>query len=203
MDGEKQHLAQFRKSMKKFTATGNTTFSVVDYAKPYAFGRLNNDIVVLLSSLGVTDEKLLNKQKEYFTWIEKASEDPIKAVDFLSCLEHYQWAERVLLDGIDDAEVSRKIRSQQLQETASFRNERGKNRSRMIIHKSRLLFGICDPSQVLKEGEVHIRITAGGRGASTPVHGDVLVVRNPCLHPGELLYRTQSNLPAYVVQVIV
>ncbi|KAL0569074.1 hypothetical protein V5O48_012901, partial [Marasmius crinis-equi] len=181
-------LAQFRKSMKKFSTTMNTTFSVVDYARPYAFGRLNNDVIVLLSSLGITNEKLIAKQQEYHTWISEASSDPVKAFTFLSSMEEYGLAEKVLLNSLDDPEVQNGIRSRQLREVASFKAEKnGKNRARMIIHKSRLLFGVCDPFGVLKEGEVHIRITTARGGPSTPIHGDVLVVRNPCLHPGDCL----------------
>lgn len=188
LDKEKKHLVQFRKSMKKFSTTENHTFSVVDYSKPYAFGRLNNDIIVLLSSLGITNEKLLAKQQAYFHWISSASEDPTKAVDLSSSMDRYALAERVLLNGLNDPEISQAIRSLQMSEIANFRNDRDKIRSRMIIEKSRLIFGVCDPFQVLKEGEVHIRITMSRKGPSTPIHGDVLVVRNPCLHPGKLSF---------------
>ncbi|KAF8439377.1 RNA dependent RNA polymerase-domain-containing protein [Boletus edulis BED1] len=185
MDKEKKYLAKFRKSMKKFTTTQDHSFSVVGYSKPYAFGRLNNDIIVLLSSLGVTNEKLVAKQEAYFRWIEEASTDVAKAVDFASCLDQYDVAERVLLNGLDDPTVSAQIRRVQMAEISQFlKNERP--RARMIIHKSRLLYGVCDPFKVLKEGQVHIRITSQ-KGATTPINGDVLVVRNPCLHPGDCL----------------
>uniref|UniRef100_A0A0W0GCD2 Putative RNA-directed RNA polymerase n=1 Tax=Moniliophthora roreri TaxID=221103 RepID=A0A0W0GCD2_MONRR len=190
MDKNKNHphLAEFRKSMKKFSTTRNHTFSVVDYSKPYAFGRLNNDIIVLLSSLGITNEKLLGKQRQYHDWITEASVDPIKAFMFLSASEDHELAERVLLDGLDDPHIINAIRRKQAKEVASFKGERThKDRTRMIIQKSRLLFGVCDPFRVLKEGEAHIRITTGRSGPSTPIHGDVLVVRNPCLHPGDCL----------------
>ncbi|KAG7097929.1 hypothetical protein E1B28_005240 [Marasmius oreades] len=200
------HLAEFRKSMKKFTTTKNTTFSVVDYSKPYVCGRLNNDIIVLLSSLGITNENLIKKQQEYHTWITEAPTDPIKAFTFLSSMEEYQLAEKVLLDGLDDPTVQRGIKSRQDREVASFKGEKNnKNRSRMIIQKSRLLFGVCDPFGVLKEGEVHIRITTARAGPSTPIHGDVLVVRNPCLHPGDCLklraahYKELSHLTDCIV----
>lgn len=187
-------LAQFRQSMKKFSTTQNTTFSVVDYSQPYAFGRLNNDIIVLLSSLGITNDKLLSKQRDYFQWISDATQNVVKAVDFLSCLGQYPLAERVLLSGLDDPEVSKAIRKWQLSEIASFRNKSDKNRSRMMIHKSRLIFGVCDPYKVLKEGEVHIRITTSRNGPATPIHGDVLVVRNPCLYPGWFIRVISSKL---------
>jgi hypothetical protein len=183
LDLAKQHLAHFRASMKKFTAIGDITFSVVDYSKPYAFGRLNNDIVVLLSSLGVSNEALLKKQSEYFSWIEGASTDINNAVDFLSCIDKFELAERVLLDGLDDPRIQKEIQGAQNREVGSF-GKKNKTRVRMMLQKSRLLFGVCDPYGVLEEGEVHVRFTAH-QGATTLHEVDVLVVRNPCLHPGE------------------
>lgn len=183
-DQDQRVLAQFRRSMKKFSTTTNTTFSVVDHSLPYAFGRLNNDIIVLLSSLGISNESLLAKQEEYFNWISKASRDPIYAVDFLSCLGEHDLAKRVLLDGIENDAISKKVSSLQRAEINNFK-KRDKMRARMIIHKSRLIFGVCDPYGILKEGQVHIRITSTRKGPTTPINGDVLVVRNPCLHPGE------------------
>ncbi|KAK7050249.1 RdRP-domain-containing protein [Favolaschia claudopus] len=199
------HLVHFRQSMKKFTATQNTTFSVVDHSTPYSFGRLNNDIIVFLSSLGITDEALLAKQESYFQWIRDASTDAIRAVDFLSSLNEYTLAERVLLDGLQDPKVSKAILSIQQREIGGFINVRNKDRSRMIIQKSRLIFGVCDPFGVLKEGEVHIRITTARKGPSTPIHTDVLVVRNPCLHPGDCLKLRAVHRPelSHLVDCIV
>jgi regulator of nonsense transcripts 1 len=151
---QNNHLVHFRRSMKKFSTTQNTTFSVVDHSAPYSFGRLNNDIIVLLSSLGITDDALLAKQDAYFQWIRDAATDPVVALDFLSSLNAYGLAERVLLDGLDDPRVAAAVRSLQLKEIGSFKNDRNKDRSRMIVKKSRLIFGVCDPFGVLKEGEV-------------------------------------------------
>lgn len=193
LDKTTRKLAQFRKSMKKFNATIDNTFSVVGHSRPYSFGRLNNDIIVLLSSLGVSNERLLEKQKEYFEWVSDASKDPMKAVDFLSCLDNYPLAEKVLLNGLDHPDIKKDIRRLQSSEVSRARDENSKKyKSRIMIHKSRRLFGVCDPFQVLKEGEVHIRITVARKGAATPIHGDVIIVRNPCLHPGEKNSKSKS-----------
>ncbi|GLB39377.1 putative RNA dependent RNA polymerase [Lyophyllum shimeji] len=204
LDVEKRHLVQFRKSMKKFSTTADRTFSLVNYSRPYTFGRLNNDVIVLLSSLGITNDKFLAKQQEYFDWITNASEDAVKAVDFLFAHGENELAERVLLDGLDHPIVSREIRARQLAETAKFRNEKGKSKARIFIRNSRRLFGVCDPYQVLKEGEVHIRI-ATPKGPSTLIHGDVIVVRNPCLHPGDCLKlrAVQNNKLAHLIDCVV
>jgi len=185
-DKETTHLrlAEFRKSMKKFNAFGDHSFSVVGYSKPYSFGRLNNDIVVLISSLGVTDEMFLAKQQAYLDWIKSATTDPESAMDFLSSVDKYPLAERVFLDGLNE-ETLREIRKLQVDEFSRHHDKETKKfKTRMLIHRSRRLYGVCDPFGVLKEGQVHIRITAGRKGPSTPIHGDVLVIRNPCLHPG-------------------
>lgn len=192
LDKDGQSHVHFRDSMKKFTATSDNTFSVVGYSQPYAFGRLNNEIVTLLWSLGVSKEKLIAKQEAYFEWIRMASEDVSSAVDFLSCLGQYPLAERVLLNGIDDDDVAKSIRKAQLSEVSNFRKN-DKNRVRMMIQKSRLLYGVCDPFQVLNEGQVHIRITTSRKGPSTPLNCSVLVVRNPCLHPGTLCFHSSGR----------
>ena len=142
----------FRKSQKKFTATQNDTFSVVNHSAPFAFARLNNDIVVLLSSLGVTTEKFLEKQKAYHEWILKASDDWEVAFDLLSGLGRYQLAERLLLDGIDSKQVREEINKLQNSEIHGFKKN-DRMRVRMLVAKSRFLFGICDPYGVLREGE--------------------------------------------------
>lgn len=186
LDAQKKAFIHFRSSQKKFAATGGNTFSVVDYSIPYAFGRLNDDIIVLLASLGITTERLVSKQEAYFKWITEAGTSWEVAFDFLSSMGHLPLAERLLLEGIDSPPVISKIHAIQNSELASFRKN-DHVRTRMLIHKSRLLFGVCDPYQVLQEGEVHVRISVPRKGATTLQQIDLLVVRNPCLHPGDCL----------------
>ncbi|KAF9521888.1 RNA-dependent RNA polymerase, partial [Crepidotus variabilis] len=62
LDKEKKHLAEFQKSMKKFTTAVDHTFSVVGHLRLYTFGRFNNNVIVLLSSLGITDEVFVFRQ---------------------------------------------------------------------------------------------------------------------------------------------
>ncbi|EJD42902.1 RNA-directed RNA polymerase [Auricularia subglabra TFB-10046 SS5] len=198
-------LAQFRRSMKKFNATLDDTFTVVGYSTPYAFGRLNNDVIVLISSLGITNETLLAKQAEYFDWLLRAVSDVSCAVDLLSCLGDFAMAERVLLDGLDADHVQKALAGIVSREVKSFRKDNGRLRSRMIIRKSRLLFGVCDPFGVLREGEVHVRVSAGRQPATTLTHCDVLVVKNPCLHPGDVLklHAVENPRLAHLVDCVV
>jgi hypothetical protein len=184
LDAERKYLASFRGSMKKFTTDVDHRFSVVNHSRPYVFGRLNNDVIVLLSSLGVSNDAIRAKQQEYFNWVEAASEDPVKAIDMLYCLGQYELADNVLLKGLDDPAVFQRVTRAQAAEIAGFKKGGEKFKSRMIIRNARRLYGVCDPYGVLREGEVHIRITVSRRGETTPINADVLVIRNPCLHPG-------------------
>ncbi|KAJ3928984.1 MAG: RNA-directed RNA polymerase [Lentinula lateritia] len=190
MDKEKEHYIEFRKSMKKFKSTIDNTFAVVGYSTPYSFGRLNNEIVVLLSSLGVTNEVLLAKQQAYFTWIEQATSDLVQGFEFLVSLgpKYLAEAEHLFLDGFTP-ELLNLIRKAQNSEMASFNknDDAKKERVRMLVHKSRRLYGVCDPHRVLREGQVHVRVSTSRNGTSTIFGTDVIVVRNPCLHPGDIL----------------
>ena len=182
----KQCVVQFRASQRKFRATNDNTFSVVAYSAPYSYARLNNEIVVLLASLGISSETFLKRQDQYHEWIRVATTDWQVAFNILCALKQYDSAERLILEGLESREVQQKIRSAQMAEIGAFKKKE-KFRARMIIPKSRFLFGVCDPYGVLNEGEVYVRVSVPRKGVTTLTNTQVLVVRNPCLHPGDCL----------------
>ncbi|KAF2495767.1 hypothetical protein BU16DRAFT_356202 [Lophium mytilinum] len=94
-------------------------------------------------------------------------------------------AERLLIEGTET--VQSHIRKLVKDEQTKMINKRGEQKSRIFIQKSRLLFGICDPYGVLKDGQCYVRVTAHLDGEPrTIINTEVLVTRNPCLHPGDL-----------------
>jgi len=94
-------------------------------------------------------------------------------------------AERLLLDGVES--VGPEIRKLVREERLKLLDKRGENRCRILVPRSRLLFGICDPRDVLREGECFVRVTMDTDGQPRTLTGtEVLVTRNPCLHPGDL-----------------
>ena len=192
-----QTLVQFRHSMRKFKvgADGDNTFSVVDdggFSKPFVYGRLNNDVVTLLSSLGITNETFLRKQNEYLEKLGRAHTTYETAFEVLSAIGKHEEAERVLLDGLDHPQVQRSIKSAISKEIAAFKKENQKKKIRMVVEESRYVFGVCDPLGVLKAGEVFANFTMT-RGGVRALHGIyVLVYRNPCMHPG----RCWNELPS-------
>lgn len=84
----------------------------------------------------------------------------------------------------------------QKDERSSFFDEEDKSKIKvhMFIKDSRLLFGVCDFSGKLREGECFVRYSESIEDESGRpmvcqkkiLSGKVLVGRNPCLHPGDI-----------------
>lgn len=113
-------------------------------------------------------------------------------------------AEQLLLDGVQS--VQDKVRRLVKIEFSKLLNKRDEQRCRILIPKSRLLFGICDPKALLRDGECFVRITKEGDGKSMTICGaDVIVTRNPCLHPGDIQKYRAVHHPelAHLVDCIV
>ncbi|KAH0496869.1 hypothetical protein TgHK011_004213 [Trichoderma gracile] len=176
---------KMRKSMKKFSGGDDLSFSVVEYSKPYVFGHLNDEVVVLLDALGISRQTLLRKQQEHLNFLAQAYHNPVIAFRILCHLNMPEVAEKVIIDSLDAVRptISRLIKA----EYDKMLNKRDEQRCRILIPKSRLLFGVCDAWGVLKPGQCAVKVTMDGDGQPYALKGmKVLVTRNPCLHPGDL-----------------
>ncbi|KAF2757684.1 RdRP-domain-containing protein [Pseudovirgaria hyperparasitica] len=196
--------AKFRESMLKFKDAADLSFSVVAYSKPYTFGYLNDQIVLLLSALGISNDVLLQKQNQYLDFLARAADENnlMLAFQFLSYCDRTDLVETLLMEGADAVKLS--TRKLVLQEYDKMLNKKGEPKCRIMLPKSRLIFGICDPSSAmnlpgrLREGECMVRVTEIGDGiARTVVNTEVLVTRNPCLHPGDLQKFKAVEIPEW------
>lgn len=156
----------------------------IDFIQPYTYGYLNDEVIVLLHALGVSREVMKIKQEDHFRFLADASRDPRSAFRFLSYLNMPHLAERVLLESLDS--VRSMIQGLVKNEYAKMLNKRAEQKCRILIPKSRLLFGVCDAWDVLKEGECAVKVTMEGGQPSALKGCEVLVTRNPCLHPGDM-----------------
>ena len=128
---------------------------------------------------------MYRKQQEYFDSLSTAIVNPIVAFRFLTYSNNMGLAERVLLDGIEP--IRDQLTKSINQEFGKLLNKRGVEKCRIMIPKSRLLFGVCDSMNVLREGECAVKVTMDGDGQPMALKGmEILVTRNPCLHPGDL-----------------
>ncbi|EXJ72719.1 uncharacterized protein A1O5_03866 [Cladophialophora psammophila CBS 110553] len=191
---EKGLWLKLRKSMKKFSGTDDMSFAVVAYSKPYTYGYLNDEIMLLLNSLGIDAAVFTKKQKEYFGFLDQSRTDPVCAFRLLSSLGMAAEAEKLLIEGME--KVERTIRKTVVQEYGRMLNKHQEQKTRILIPRSRLLFGVCDPYGLLKADECFLRVTLEELGAPLTITGfDVLVSRNPCLHPGDLRKLKAVNRP--------
>ncbi|KAK5170250.1 uncharacterized protein LTR77_004836 [Saxophila tyrrhenica] len=198
-----QFQVQFRQSMKKFTTATDNSFSVVECSKPYSFGYLNDEVILLLHSLGISAEMLHRKQAEYLHFLDQVSGgDPRAAFRFLSYQSEIGLAEKLLIDGVESVMPS--LQKMVGQERAKMLSKRDVQRCRIMIPNSRLLFGVCDPFSTgdargrLKPGTCFVRITDDATGeARTIINTEVMVTRNPCLHPGDLQKFRVVDIPGF------
>ncbi|KAI1386231.1 RNA dependent RNA polymerase-domain-containing protein [Hypoxylon trugodes] len=178
-------LLKLRKSMKKFSGGDDYSFSVVEYSKPYTFGFLNDEVVILLHSLGIPQSVLLKKQEQHFEFLATATRDERAAFRFLSYVNMPDLAEKVVMESLDS--IRPRVNALVNSEFDKMLNKREEQKCRILVPQSRLLFGVCDAWGVLKEGECAVKVTTDGDGQPRALKStEVLVTRNPCLHPGDL-----------------
>lgn len=144
----------FRSSMRKFKGSSNETFGVLEYSKPFTYGFLNGEIVTLLSALGVGDQVFLALQDQYLEKLKNALSDQQTAFYFLCAKERFDLAEDVALEGL-----TKKVREQvgsliKMELKTFYKNKNGveKEKVRIWMVNSRILFGVCDYTGTLQEG---------------------------------------------------
>lgn len=94
-------------------------------------------------------------------------------------------AEQLLLKGHES--VKKSIRSLVSSVHNAMINKRDEQRCRIMVPNSRLLYGVADSRNILREGECAVTVTLHGDGRPRSLSGaEVLVSRNPCLHPGDV-----------------
>lgn len=141
--------------------------------------------MLLLHALGITSEVLVEKQRSFFDLLSSATKDPLAAFAYLCSINETDLAEKLVVEGLES--VARQLQKFVAQEHGKMINKRGEEKCRILVPSSRLLFGVCDPRGVLKPGECYVRVTQNAHGQPLTITGaNVLIARNPCLHPGDL-----------------
>lgn len=121
--------------------------------------------------------------------------DPSTAFMLLCSLGRLDLVERLVLSGLET--ITNSLHGLVSREYTKMLNKKGEKKCRILVPSSRLLFGICDSRAILEEGECFLRITEETSGGLPhTIHNcEVLVTRNPCLHPGDLRKLKAVNRP--------
>ena len=199
----KNDSCEFRKSMNKFSYTGPDDFYVVDHAKPYTIGRLNNQIIILLSALGIEDDVFLKKQVEHYHRLEAMFTEMSIAFEYLLATGKVELAGELFERGFTEEvnrhlkeaykhelKTSMKIKKRRTTEGPSHVNS---EKIRILVEKSRVVFAAADPTKKLGENQCFFRPTINNQ--STTVVGHIFCVRNPCYHAGDIVILEAVDIP--------
>ncbi|KAJ8568981.1 hypothetical protein K7X08_037196 [Anisodus acutangulus] len=200
-----------RKSMLKYESN-NIKLDVLGWSK-YQPCYLNRQLVTLLSTLGVKDYVLEQKQNEAVDQLDAILHDSFKAQEALELMspgENTNILKEMLNCGyMPDAEP---FLSMMLQTFRASKLLDLRTRTRIFIPKGRSTMGCLDESRTLEYGQVFVQFTGAGSrqfyedshpfNDSRPANynfilkGNVVVAKNPCLHPGDIRVLRAVDVPA-------
>ena len=192
-----------RPSMIKFETKSFPKICVCEFSRPYTFGYLNRQLIYLLSGLGVEDKNLLDVQKEYFEMMRMVDTDVDAAVTFLQWSNEFVEAERIAHASktqkdvlLHDKEIAKFLNSMKrsfIRKDAKDMKEGKKEKLRILIKKSRRLFGVCDETRTLKYGQCFLRVTIDG--VPKTIKGRIVSGRTPCYLLGDIKILEAIDVP--------
>ena len=174
-----------RPSMEKFKTHSHPYLCVCDYSKPYTFGNLNKQYIMLLSSLGVPDDVFVKLHNEHLNCLRMLTHDSEAAIRTLQWQNKFDIAQMIMTAGalkkLSEKQYSFVIKSlKEVKQKEASRVEK----LRILVPKSRNIFGVCDPYKILRYGECFIRVTIDG--LQKTLTGKVVVCKNPCYLAGDV-----------------
>ncbi|OWM90727.1 hypothetical protein CDL15_Pgr021032 [Punica granatum] len=199
-----------RRSMRKYESS-DTKLNVLAWSK-YQPCFLNRQIITLLSTLGVPDGVFEQKQREAVDQLDSILTDPLKAQEALDLMapgENTEVLKQMLVCGYEpDKEpfLSMMLRTFRASKLFVLRKKTG-----IFIPEGRSMMGCLDETQTLEYGQVFVQFsrrklgqlqdntymhTGTASDESFVVQGQVVVAKNPCLHPGDVRVLRAVNVPA-------
>ncbi|KAL7618133.1 hypothetical protein Lser_V15G01686 [Lactuca serriola] len=197
-----------RPSMNKFESD-HTVLEICSWTRLQP-GFLNRQIITLLSALNVKDDIFWNMQMKMVKKLNLMLTDTDVAFDVLtaSCAESGNTASIMLGAGFKPQSephlrgMLSSIRVAQLEDL--------REKSRIFVQDGRWLMGCLDELGVLEQGQCFIQVSNpsvencfakhGSRFCDTDrnlkvIEGNVVIAKNPCLHPGDVRVLKAVNVP--------
>ncbi|CAD8126681.1 unnamed protein product [Paramecium sonneborni] len=197
-DDLSKNTIELRRSMVKFNPSlmndgqYSTMISLLDYNK-YRGGYLNRQIIILLVTLGIQDSVFMQFQKEYLEKIQNLS--AIDSSIYKHFLVDYNGELQGLPSIIDNIRLMIKADLNEknnifIKKVLDRLKRRGlmqlRTKCNILIDKAARVLGVVDDYNILNEGEVVCIVKISQDSIHTYVEGEIIVVRNPCLHPGDV-----------------
>lgn len=174
-----------RPSMNKFDCIEHPFIGICDYSKPYTFGHLNKQFIMLLSGLGVNDSVFEEMQNKHLSILTNMLVNPESAIHILQWQNMFVLAQCIIRVGSinelpQNERVSVMRRLKRLQTSMIAKVEK----LNILVPKSRNIFGVCDPFGLLDYRKCFLRLTISGK--PTTIRGQVVVCKNPCYLLGDI-----------------
>ncbi|KAJ4959767.1 hypothetical protein NE237_019677 [Protea cynaroides] len=161
---------------------------------------LNREIISLLSTLGIEDEKIELMQREQIRLLDEMLINRQAALYVLECMggDYKTVLANMLLNGYEPSVepfLSMMLRAHREYQLSDLRSK-----CRIFVPKARVLVGCLDETGMLDYGQVYVRVTITNAERQSSDHsffqkvdqttsiivGKVVVTKNPCLHPGDI-----------------
>jgi len=180
-----------RKSMKKFESGTKPLDSIwlCNYSRPYSYGKLNRQFIMLLSSLGIDNDIFLRKQEEYYKMVESMTTSKEVAIKMLLWDNKPDKARELekCLDFHSHGDLYKNIcKLQQKHIEKLFKLS-------VFIEDSRYVFGVCDQCDILEYGHCFIRPTI--RGKPHTIIGNIVIAKSPCYLLGDIRVLKAIDVP--------
>lgn len=210
---------QFRKSMQKFTIPDErmrqtcTTFGVVKCSRPYTIGYLNKQITMLLADSGVKHSYLTGLQNDFHATLRELCGTEESAGYYLRIKGEGKLVKWLHEYGLQSQRLQRELKSLRAKEIKKMQKDNtgdggdnanvtqnAKCKLRVLVPKSRVVFGACDPFNELEHGQCVFQPTLFDevQFAEFQTAQEVMVVRNPCYYPGDIrVLKLVKDKPQY------
>ncbi|KAJ4710077.1 RNA-dependent RNA polymerase [Melia azedarach] len=185
-----------RKSMCKYKSE-STSLDILAHSK-YQPCFLNRQLITLLSTLGVGDNVFERKQKDCVAQLDAVLTNPVKAYEALELMssgENTDVLKELLTCGYKPD--SEPFLSMMLQTFRASNLLDLRMRTRIFVQNGRAMMGCLDETGTLEYGQVFAQYSVNNQsGQFNIVKGNVVVAKNPCLHPGDMRVLTAVDVPA-------
>ena len=192
------HQVQLHESMQKFDiqeAIKNaiTFMCVVDHSRPHENGYLDILLTMLLIDRGVLAEYIKSLQKDYYKLLKKMCKDKASADFFLRLTGRNCSVNRNLTTQLRQDEIDKMIDYVDDPEHEPPKLKRVP-RTYILVLKSRMVFGVCDPHGELNYDECYFKPTLfNDESEEFANKSKVIVACIPCYHPGDIRVLTLTH----------
>ena len=170
-----------------------TFMCVVDHSRPHENGYLDILLTMLLIDRGVLAEYIKSLQKDYYKLLKKMCKDKASADFFLRLTGRNCSVNRNLTTQLRQDEIDKMMDYVDDPEHEPPKLKRVP-RTYILVPKSRMVFGVCDPHGELNYDECYFKPTLfNDESEEFANKSKVIVACIPCYHPGDIRVLTLTH----------